>query len=408
MRIQCIKCKGRGFCGRAFCPIYAKSQAAYRVQKLLASESFSGSSPAPFVGHFGYPILNVGILSPADQKENAWEYDAPRYWAENSYEIPRIIDLRTSLINSRFRSHVKQQDSFLEISQEIGMAVKPVDLEIQLESKPSFRTNFDASLAPMGPNAKLKKAEITSNPKIPQEIDKVVSDTDLKAHEAMLYLYRKGHDENFLSKLLSVGTLGIKSQRRLVPTRWSITAVDDFLAKQALTQLKQFASDDNLFFSGSYLGNYYFAMFFSSEWSYELFETYLPRASWNISEEVQFSTDYEPYAGRTTYAENCAGGYYAARLQIAEKLVERKRQASVLLLRFITGEYAAPLGVWVCREATRKAMQSKPIAFDDRKTMLKYAQALIVKKFGYDVSTILKESRLLRELKEQTKLTKFA
>ena len=36
--------------------------------------------------------------------------------------------------------------------------------------------------------------------------------------------------------------------------------------------------------------------------------------------KARFTTDYEPYTGRKTYAENCVGGYYAARLPILEKL----------------------------------------------------------------------------------------
>ncbi|MCH7783699.1 hypothetical protein IID62_11605, partial [candidate division KSB1 bacterium] len=44
-----------------------------------------------------------------------------------------------------------------------------------------------------------------------------------------------------------------------------------------------------------------------------------------------------------------------------KKLNEIKKQGSVLALRFITGDYTLPLGVWVTRESARKSMQSKPI-----------------------------------------------
>jgi hypothetical protein len=407
MQIPCIKCKGRGFCGRDFCPIYAKAQALFRVQKLLDKQEFLGASPAPFVGRVGYPFVNVGILSPPERSDNVWEYDAPRHWAESNYAIPQIIDFRSSLINSRFNAHIKDQNKFLEIGQEVGMASQPVDVEIRLEKKPFFRTTYDASIAPTGPNATLKHVEITSNPKVPRAVDKVVSDIDLKATEALVYLNGKGFDENYLSRLLSIGTLGMRPQRKLVPTRWSITAVDDMLAKRLMTEVRQYPESDYEFYRGGYLGNYYFVLLFSEPWSYELFESYLPRAGWNPTTEIQFSTDYESNAGRTTYAEECAGGYYAARLALLELLQKKKRQASALVMRFITGEYAVPLGVWVCREATRKAVKSKPIVFDDCKTMLRYAQALIQRKFGYDITQILNESRLLRNIKEQTKLTGF-
>ncbi len=396
MQPLCLKCKGRGFCGRSFCPIYAKSQAIFKVEKILNKSDFASSSPAPFVGHYGYPNVNVGILSPAKLEEDAELYDAPQYWADHNFKIPKIVDLRSSLINSRFKIEVKKQNKFLDISKEVGMASKPVDVEISVDEKPRFRLKVDSYNAPVGPNAKLKNAQITSNPKISHYVDKVVDDIDLKAKNAILYLHKKDFNENFLTKLLSVGNLGLKKNRKLVPTRWSITATDDMIAKELIAKIKDYKQADYLAFFGSYLGNFY-----------ELFETYMPKTSWNVDENVNYTTDYEPYYGRKTYAENCAGGYYAARLSIVEKLEKTKRQSSVLALRFITGEYAVPLGVWVVREAVRKAMKNRPIEFASKELMLNYARLLIKKKFNYDVNNLLKNSILLRNIKHQTKLNKF-
>ena len=60
MQIQCLKCKGRGYCGRSFCPTIAKSNAMFKVRDDLDKSEFHGSSPAPFIGHHGYPYLNIG------------------------------------------------------------------------------------------------------------------------------------------------------------------------------------------------------------------------------------------------------------------------------------------------------------------------------------------------------------
>ena len=287
------------------------------------------------------------------------------------------------------------------------MASKPVDVEINLKDKPRFKFKTDAYAAPTGPNAILKKAIITENPKIDYRVDKVVSDIDLKANDALIYLYKHDFDENFLTKILSIGNLGIKYDRKLVPTRWSITATDDALAKHLLNGIRQYNEINYTSYFGSYLGNYFLILFFPEVWSYELFETYAPKAEWNISNEYQFMTDFEPYEGRKTYAENCGGGYYAARLPILEKLSTLKRQGSVLILRFITGEYAVPLGVWVVREAVRKALKNKPLEFGNKELMLKYAKSLIKKKFNYDINKLFNESKLLKNIKEQSKLTKF-
>jgi len=407
MKTQCIQCKGRSYCGRSFCPIVAKSSAMFKVRDDLNKSDFTGSAPAPFVGHHGYPYLNVGVLSTPFIVDEVWEYDAPRYWANKNYEIKQIVDFRSSLINSRFKAHAHDKNKLLSLSQEVGMASLPVDIEINLEDKPKFRLSTDPYTAPIGANAKLKKAFLTSNPKIHTKVDKVFSDTDLKANDAVLYLYKNNFDENFLSKILSVGTIGVKRNRKLVPTRWSITAVDDNIGKNIIEEIKNFSETNYYAYFGNYLGNYYLILTFPEKWSYELFETYLPKASWNQSEKINFTTDYEGYDGRKGYADNTVGGYYAARLPILEKLKKDKKQGTVLALRFITGDYAVPLGVWVCRESVRKTVNNKPIEFSSRELMLNYAKILVKKKFGIDLDKIINKSKILENLKNQTKLQSF-
>ncbi|MFH1308055.1 MAG: hypothetical protein ABIH72_04340, partial [archaeon] len=82
-------------------------------------------------------------------------------------------------------------------------------------------------------------------------------------------------------------------------------------------------------------------------------------------------------------------------------------QGSVLALRFITGDYTLPLGVWVTREAARKSMSSGGIEFSSKELMLEYARKLVKKKFGCDVNIQLEQSRLLKEMKSQAKLVTF-
>ena len=409
MNVQknCIRCKGRLWCGGSFCPILRRTQVLAKTVKGFNpnSSSISGEAPSVFVGRIGYPEINVGILSANDS--NTSVYDDPRRWANENLEIPKIIDYRASLINSRFKSNVKQTDKFLETSQEVALSSKPVEMDIELKDKPRFRVSFHSNTPPMGPNAQLEKAYMKENPKIHTKVEKVNSQNDLKASEAMNYLFDHGFDENFLSRILSVGTLGVKPQRKLVPTRWAITATDDTLGKELIKEIKDFKSGDYEFYFGNYLGNYYMFMLLPDVWSYELFETYMPRTAWNTENRIQFMTDHETYDGRKSYAENCVGGYYSVRLALLEKLKSMKRQATVLTLRFITDDYAVPLGVWVTREAARKALNSRPIKFNDKETMLNYAKALVKKKWGYDAQCLYNESVLLRNMKMQRKLIGF-
>lgn len=385
------------------------SQTKFKFSELgKISRLDSNSPPSVFVGSkLKYPLVNVGILSPLERDENAWIYDDAKYWAEKDFEINDVVKLREGLLNSRFQSRVtdsRVNNKFISIAQEIAIASKPVDVEIELKEKAIFGRKIDKVLTPHGMSADLRKAKITSNVKIDRRVDKVIND-EIKSVEGIEYLYKNKFSEYVLSKILSVGVLGLKKNKKLVPTRWSITATDDTIGKKLLEKIREYKWIENyeLFF-GSFMGNCYLIMLFPNIFNYELFELYFPGSSWNPSNEIKASTDYEGFSGRKTYATATAGGYYASRLPILEHLSNIKRQAGVLVIRLETPTYWAALGVWVVRESVRKALKNKKLEFHSKEELIESSRKIGMIKFGYDHSKILKKSRLLEQLKTQTKL----
>ena len=365
------------------------------------------SPPSVFIGSkLKYPNVNVGILSPIEKEENAWMFDAPDYWAKEDFKVGEVVKLRDNLLNSRFKSNVysaRLNDKFVEIAKEIATASKPVDVEIELKKKMYFAREKDKVLLHQGLKAPLKSAKIVSNVKVDWAVDKVMND-EIKSSEGLGFLYKKGFTENVLSKILSVGVLGLKKDKKMVPTRWSITATDDTISKQLLEKIRDYKWIENyeLFF-GEFMGNQYLIMMFPGVWSYELFELYYPGSSWNLGTEMKASTDDEGFYGRKTYASNCVGGYYAARLPITKYLDEIKRQASVLVIRLETPSYWAALGVWVVRESVKKAMK-KNMKFDSREELLDGMKKVAKIKYDFDSDFILSRSKLLKRIKTEKTL----
>ena len=396
-----------GDCGKGKCPVCARNQSVMNIQRNLpSSKEFQSDAVSPFVGRYGFPNINLGILTPPKPEEDSILYDAPKYWSYKNYDIPKIVGFRSSLLNSRNSIDIKHQNKLLEIAQDVSMSSRPADIDITLEKNPTFRLITDAYSAPTGPAAALKQARLTSNPKIHTKVQKVFSDTDLKAKDALVYLYDNKFDENALSRMLSVGTMGLKFNRKLTPTRWSITATDDTLGKHLIEEIKDYPQMNYRAYFGGYLGNYYLILFFSEVWGYELFETYTP-STHSYTDTLRTMTDHETYEGRKNYAEDTSGGYYTVRLAIAEKLKTLKRQGLAIALRFITDEYTMPLGVWVTREATRKTLDQKPLEFASKDLMLEYARKLVKRKFNANADHLLSKSVLLKGMKEQRKLASF-
>src|SRR3989344_2524204 len=317
--------------------------------------------------------------------------------------IKQILNLRNQLINSRYQTQVKLNNILTEKSQEIGMSLKPTDLEISLIRPPRYEKESDKITKPLTLSAPLKNIRITENTKINAKVDKVFSDTDLKASEAINYLYNNEFDESFLQQLISIGTLGLKKNRKLVPTRFAITGVHDIIGKGLIKEVKNYQTiDDYRFFYGYYLGNHYFVLLLPNLFSYELFEYGIRYGQ--IKDEM---TDFEDYYGRKDYASNSVGGYYAVRLAVLEYLKKMKRQASIFIIRYETEEYWANLGVWVCETASRKAMDNKYISFYSRENALDFMRNFIFNKMKQDVGDVFKRSKLLNYVREQKNLFDF-
>ena len=87
--------------------------------------------------------------------------------------------------------------------------------------------------------------------------------------------------------------------------------------------------------------------------------------------------------------------------------LKSKEIKSLISGNIISSEYNVPLGVWVCREASRKSLSEKPLSFGSQELMFKYAKELMRRKFSFDIDLLLDKSKLLKEKKEQRKLSEW-
>ncbi|MFC2142919.1 hypothetical protein ACFLQN_00810 [Candidatus Aenigmatarchaeota archaeon] len=394
---MCIKCKAsKMLCGWKRCPLLEKIKIAPRFAEI--GEDFFGPSPSVFVGRFGYPNVFVGpmaTISPETTEKKIT--DSPSGWFGTDYM--NIIEMRSLTIRSKHKENIFSRSRIVSDTQDLALAKKPTDIELGFAKKPVYKISLSDVTQPMGPSALLRKLRVTENISIKRKVENIVND-ELKTTEQSKMLYDAGEDVYKITTVLSSGLLGADDKKKIVPTRWSITATDDILTKNMITEVKKNKIiNDYLVFESEYLGNHFLILLTPDQWEYEGFEAWSPRSFWsqNLAKPI-IVPEYEPYKGRTTYADKQGGGYYAARFGVVEYLHKRKKQARAVVFREISEKYVVPLGVWVVRETARNAMKNKPMKFETLGDALKHiGSKLSIPIDEYKKNSIILKRRTLKD-----------
>jgi len=425
----CILCKGsRNMCGEGRCELLEGIYNKIPVPEIKSKHLEGSSPPSVFVGRYGYQDVNVGPVMPPVRMEDASELGDPSKWFGEPVED--IVSKRFSLIRGQSRIKVRAKSRFtplsnpqrliveldstraemlpnkvgrriLEASQELAMSARSVDVDMKLNKLPrTANPSLSGFTAPYGPNADVIQAKLIDNPSVPRKVDAIVGDTDAQAAVGMGELFNAGIPIKQIMELLSIGLLGQKRRRRLVPTRWSITAADDTLSKAMVPEVLTNQQIGEIeVYSDSYIGNHFHIILIPYPWHFDMIETWLQGAFW--AKEASLLSDWEGPKGRKRYASRVTGAYYAARLEVLDHLKKRKRQAACLLYREVTDEYWAPLGVWVIRETVKNALKKKPLHFGDVDYAVKYVTQRVKGKKWFTAS------RLLKQVKTQKRLTDY-
>jgi len=355
---------------------------------LFTSDSLDGSSPpSVFVGSYGYPKVSVGPMVPPMHGDTTL-LDSPELWVGKSLE--EIVNFRLSLIRGIKNMPINEPNGrYIENLHEVAMSSRPIDSELQFYKNPKPIASIDGESAPFGPVGEVASAKFSSTSS-DKSIQRAYYDHDLKAQDAVVSLYNRGIEISKIQKCFSVGMFGKK--RKLVPTKWSITATDSIIAESLVSEILEFDLIDSCrVFSHDHLGNMFSVVLFPHRWLFENQE------AWHTGNGIGFGSDIEDAKG-IDHPPVTAGAFFAAKLGVAEYLLEKKCQASALVLREIRPEYAVPVGVWQIREAIRSAMKNEPYIaenFDDGVTFA-------AKRMSVSKSEWLSKGDMLSTLKQKS------
>lgn len=397
----CSRCMGhRHLCGINPCPLLMRAKALSNIERAVTGLDLTGSSPpSVFVGEQGYPKVLAGPLIPPVTGMDTAIMERPDLWLDKT--IDEILSFRFNLIRTKKLIPVAaavDPPRILSETQTLALSETPTTSEATLLKRPSFASVFSDRTLPTGPSAPLQLFVLDDNPKVPRAVDKATSDTDLKAVGGIMEMFEDGVHQQQMTRLLSVGLLGEQRSRRLVPTKWSITAVDDIVGKELHKRVLRlpWINDYHVYVDHA-LGNTVALLFLPSGWQFEAME------SWLGGLHPPIITDNEWNRGRKDYARSVAGAYYATRLPALQHLTQMGRQAGVMVFMEIDPQHWVPLGVWRFREIARRALHSHGKKF----TSLDESLEEIGRHLRNPIDRWLKVSKLYREFTTQTLITDF-
>jgi hypothetical protein len=371
----CIRCRGtKMLCGLPYCPVLVKARARTYVEAVAGRSSVAGSSPpSVFVGRVGWPRVRVYPSVPPVEGDTA-RLEDPKAWL--SMELEEFLASRLILARGSAEFDVDSARSpgrLLHDVQVLALSPRPADVELNLKRPLRAEPVLDEHSPPFGPASPLRSLRLGSLPPPERVVERAFSDADYPAGEAVWSLYRSGIDVHRISRMLSVGALGVGRRRRLVPTRWSITAVDKQISDRLLEDVRRMPEVDRyLVFVRKTRGNTFVGLLAPRGFMYEWGEAWWPGTAWNyFGGAPEVEVDWEGPRGRSTYP-SIGGCYYAARLAAAEALRSMGRQAAVVLWREIYPGFDLPIGVWFVRENVRALFRERPERFDDLGEALAY------------------------------------
>ena len=366
----------------------------------LSLKALSGATPpSVFVGRYGYPKVKVGPMVPPLHGDTTI-LDKPEMWLGKSIE--EIVNYRLSLVRGVSNIDIHSTSGkYVESLQELAMSSKSVESEATFEKTPIADTGMalDTDSGPFGPIAPLKTFKTSSSLSVDHRLEDVFYDKDLRADEGIVNLYQGGVEVSRIHRVLSMGMLGLQKNRRLVPTRWSISATDDVISASLIKKIEAFPTIDFFkVYSYTHLSNYYSVILIPDDiWGFEMQEAW-----YDNNGNLGVGIDFENANGLDHYP-SIAGAYFAARLGVAEHLFKGRHKAAALILREIRPEYVMPLGVWQIREGIRKALDGEAKQFDNFQNALSFACINL----SISKNEWIRNSKIYKNTKEQMRITDF-
>ena len=362
---------------------------------LKPTKEISGFAAFSIVGSKNYPNLKVHSISNEDV---IGEYKKTSEIVKKNYD--EIFKTKAkNIFGSTQEFHIKKQNEKLrEDLVDIYKAKNSPKFSSKFENYLHFnKIIINKTAGIIGSKNELKSIDATSNIQTSKQIEDF-SKKDTKSREAIISLYKKGISEHQIINLLSLGNFGINFNKKLVPTKWAISAYDQTIEKHLYKDIINYKELSKFeVYTYKDKGNEFVLILHPSYFLGEVIESFVNNGKYII--EHDYISQNNTIKNQTPQT---AGGFWATKIGIHEHLTKRKRQAAYTSIRIIDG-YEVPLGVVFVRECVRESFSNLIFRSCDEDEVNKFLKS----NFPNHYILYKEKSQVPKEIKKQTKLDNF-
>lgn len=359
-------------------------------KQLKPTNEIEGYASGTIVGEKSYPNVKTHSISNFSPNNSFFK---TADIVKKDYS--QIIKLKAkNILGSTDKSYIKKTNT--RVNQELKDIYKSKKA-IEFSSKFENELKFDKILVSkvsgiVGSKNELIELHANQNTQTSKQIEKYTQ-TDIKSKQAIISLYEKGVNEHQIINLLALGSFGVEINKKLVPTKWAISAYDQTIEKYLHKKIINYKLIENFeIYKIEDKGNNFVIILLPHEFSCEIIEQF----------DNTLERDFVGFNNILKKDEpETAGGFYATKLSIQENLQKRKRQASFISIRIIK-DYDMPLGVVFVRECVREAMKNKLFQTSKFDELEEYLKNKFNNHYNY-----FKISKVLQEISKQKKLRQF-
>ncbi len=328
------------------------------------------SPPGIVVEPLKYPIVRASVLASTQASEFISIYDHPDSW--RGLDSDAILKMRKCLF--RFGAQVDaktmEPSPLVDTLQTVALSVNPLALHFEVSDIPQKDLVPLGGLLPTGPAVDARNATILNEPETSRVAEKI-TEQDIPAAEAIWKLLDYEYTLDQVARLMSVGLLGMKDNRRLIPTKSAYKATIDAFVNRAIMELIDRPLTSKFTLSTAELHGDVFTIFAQPG---------MPRVDYLRVQRTELGIERGfSFEGIKNVSLDPKTSVFAdnARFAVYHDFVQRRRGCQITVFHMSRNQRSEMLGPWRVRAGVKGALESDMLELDSRENALAVLQSLL-------------------------------